>query len=130
MKRFLILTLALIFCSGCAAVQKAEDVLGWTKDKLDKIDAKVESVKAEQAARVEKYEAIVGAFDRNGDGSVSLQESKEVLAEASKTPDGRKLYFDPEFYATLALAAAGLYGAKRGVQKLYNGPATPTPPAA
>lgn len=132
MRRLLISTLALISLCGCGTIQRADEILAWTQDKLVQVDAKIEKVKADQQARIEKYEAVVGSFDRNADGNVTLGEAREVMAEAAKTPEGRRLFLDPEFYATLLAAAGGLYGLKRGILKLYHGAPTPPPttPAA
>ena len=131
MLRSLILMLLLISLCGCGTIQKADDVLAWTKDKFNQVDTKIEAVKAGQEARVAKLEAVTGAFDRDGDGSVSAGEAKAVVVDATKTPEGRRLLLDPEFWLGLSGAVAGLYGVKRGVATLYNGPPRPpAPPAA
>jgi hypothetical protein len=128
MKTAVVALLALISLPGCSTVQKADDILAWTKERLDNVDAKVEELKADQQARIEKYEAVVGAFDENGDGNVTPGEAKGVVVNATKTPEGRKVLLDPEFWGTLAAAALGAYGLKSGVKKLYHGPQQPPEP--
>lgn len=128
--RNLLLMAGLTSLFGCQTVQKMDDVLAWTKDKFEKVDQKIETVKAEQTARLAKFEPVVGAFDRDGDGSVSASEAKAVVVEAAKTPEGRKMLLDPEFWVTITAAVAGLYGAGKagsaGIKKLYHGPTQPT----
>jgi hypothetical protein len=126
--RCVILMLALIWLPSCQTVQKADDVLAWVKGKTEVLDTKIENLKANQEARVAKFEGIVGAWDRDGDGSVSVSEAKAVVADAAKTPDGRRVLLDPEFWAGLSAAVLGLYGAKRAVLKLYHGAPEQPPP--
>lgn len=126
--RYGILMLALISLSGCASMQKAEDILAWTQGKIDQVDAKIAQVKADQDSRVAKIEAITGTLDKNLDGKVSIAEAKQIVTEtvqgAIADPSKRKLLTDPEFWLGLSGAIAGLYAAKTGVKKLYNGPPT------
>ena len=112
--RWTLLALALTWLPGCATVRKADEILAWTKSKIDAVDRKVEDLKAKQAG----FEAVTGVWARDGDGNVTRSEVAEVVkstvAGAITDEEKRSLLADPEFWGALALALAGAYAGKKG----------------
>lgn len=121
------LAIVMLFGGGCATIEKVDDVLVWTKDKLAQVDTTIESVKekydtkiaeieAKQAEDVEELEAALGhKLDADGDDKVSLQEAKQayldLAAGAVTDPAKREALMDPNTLLTILMALLGVGGA-------------------
>lgn len=121
--------------SGCQAIRDGSEVAAKAKAYLEQTEVKIAEMKQWTEAKIAaaeadraRFEAITGAYDRNGDGTVTKDEALALVKDTAKGAildgDKRSLLLDGEFWASIGVALAGgwvgLKGAKKGVGALHN----------
>lgn len=119
--RWIALMLMLTSLAGCGTVRKADEILAWTQEKITRLDGKIDEVSSNLAETRAESEALVGAWDADGDGVFSKEEAKRVVKEMAKgaltDPEKRRLLFDPDLWGALAASVttigAGILAKKK-----------------
>ena len=120
--RWIALMLMLTSLAGCSTVKRADDILAWTQEKITKLDGKIDEVSANLAETRAESEALIGAWDADGDGVFTKEEAKRVIKDTAKgailSPEKRKLLFDPELWGAIAASLTAVGGGLLAKNKL------------